>query len=96
MAEATACTDELLTTARGLLAAVRPHAEARGLTMLGVSLSNLPDDAAVQLALPFDPRRTGTLDAAIDGVRDRYGSAAITRAVLLNRASGTVMPLLPD
>ncbi len=36
------------------------------------------------------------LDAALDAVRDRYGSAAITRAVLLGRDQGLTVPLLPD
>jgi len=36
------------------------------------------------------------LDVAIDAIRDRFGSAAITRAVLLGRDSGWSMPLLPD
>ena len=36
------------------------------------------------------------LDAAVDAVRDRFGSAALTRAVLLGREPGVEMPLLPD
>ena len=36
------------------------------------------------------------LDAALDEVRDRFGTAAITRAVLLGRDPGWTMPLLPD
>ena len=32
----------------------------------------------------------------LDDVRDRFGSTAITRAVLLHRDPGVVMPLLPD
>ena len=36
------------------------------------------------------------LDAALDEVRERFGSAAITRAVLLGRDRGFTMPLLPD
>jgi DNA polymerase IV len=36
------------------------------------------------------------LDAALDEVRDRYGSEAITRAVLVGRNPGIAMPLLPD
>jgi DNA polymerase-4 len=59
-----------------------------------VSLGNLHDDGAVQLVLPLDPRRG--LDAAVDEIRDRYGSAAITRAVLLGRESDPAVPLLPD
>ena len=34
--------------------------------------------------------------AAVDAVRDRFGSTALTRAVLLGRDSGVEMPLLPD
>jgi DNA polymerase-4 len=37
-----------------------------------------------------------SLDAAVDAIRDRFGSTAITRAVLLGRDSGWSMPLLPD
>jgi DNA polymerase-4 len=36
------------------------------------------------------------LDAALDDVRDRYGSNAIMRAVLVGRDHGVSMPLLPD
>jgi DNA polymerase-4 len=61
-----------------------------------VALSNLEDDDAIQLALPLDRARPGTLDAALDDIRDRFGSAAITRAVLLGRDQGLTVPLLPD
>ncbi len=36
------------------------------------------------------------LDAALDGVRDRFGSDAVTRAVLLGREPRPAVPLLPD
>jgi DNA polymerase-4 len=36
------------------------------------------------------------LDLALDEVRARFGSSAITRAVLVGRDRGLVMPLLPD
>ena len=36
------------------------------------------------------------LDAALDEVRDRFGSEAVTRAVLLGRDQGLSVPLLPD
>ena len=36
------------------------------------------------------------LDATLDSVRDRFGTAAITRAVLLGRDQGLAVPLLPD
>jgi DNA polymerase IV len=92
--EPTAETQTILATARGLLAAAMPVIEKQGLTLVGLSLANLEDDLAGQLGLPFDRNRA--LDAALDDVRDRFGSAAITRAVLIGRDDGVVMPLLPD
>jgi len=94
VAEATAQTRVILATARGLLAAAMPTIERRGITLVGVALSNLEDDGAIQLALPFE--RTSALDAALDDVRNRYGAAAITRAALLGRDQGLSVPLLPD
>jgi DNA polymerase IV len=94
--EATAQTQTILATARGLLAAAMPLIERQGITLVGLSLGNLEDDWAVQLALPFYRRRASAIDAVIDDVRDRFGSAAITRAVLLGRDQGLSVPLLPD
>jgi DNA polymerase-4 len=96
LTEATAETPTLLATARGLLAAALPAIERQGLTLIGIALGNLEDEGAVQLALPFDPQRASALDATVDHVRDRFGSAAITRAVLLGRDPGLTVPLLPD
>jgi DNA polymerase-4 len=70
--------------------------ESQGITLLGVALGNLEDDGALQLALPLDYARASALDAALDDIRDRFGSAAITRAVLLGRDQGPTVPLLPD
>jgi DNA polymerase-4 len=92
----TAHTHELLSTARGLLAVAMPTIERQGLTLVGVSLTNLEDDAAVQLGLPFDGRLYGALDAALDAVRDRFGAAAVTRGVLVGRRPDLELPLLPD
>ena len=36
------------------------------------------------------------IDEALDSVRDRFGTTAITRAVLLGREQGQPVPLLPD
>jgi DNA polymerase IV len=94
--EATAVTPTLLATGRGLLAAAMPMIERQGLTLLGISFTNLEDADAVQLALPFDARPASALDATVDSVRERYGSDAITRAVLLGRSQGLTVPLLPD
>jgi DNA polymerase-4 len=93
---ATAETATVLATARGLLATAVPLIERRGLTLVGVAVANLEDDRAVQLALPFDRRDAAALDAALDEVRDRFGSNAVTRAVLLGRDQGLTMPMLPD
>jgi DNA polymerase-4 len=94
--QATAETRTILAVARDLLAAAMPTIRAQGLTLVGVTLANLDDDGAVQLTLPFDRRSQSALDAAVDGVHDRFGSAAITRAVLLGRHQGLQVPLLPD
>jgi DNA polymerase-4 len=92
---ATAHTQTILETERLLLATAMPMIERRGLTLVGIAVGNLENDGAVQLALPFD-RHTDALDAALDEVRERFGSEAVTRAVLLGRDQGLTMPMLPD
>ena len=96
LSQATTQTRTILATARGLLAAAMPMIESHGITLVGVTLTNLEDDHAPQLALAFDRERASALDATLDVVRDRFGSDAITRAVLLGRDPGVSMPLLPD
>jgi DNA polymerase IV len=96
MDQATAQTRVILATARALLAAATPTIERRGLTLIAVALANLDDDGAVQLALPLDRRSGAALDLTLDRLRDRFGSAAVTRAVLLGRDHGPSVPLLPD
>jgi DNA polymerase-4 len=94
--QATAQTQAILAVVRGLLAAAMPMIEHQGLTLVGVAVGNLDDDSTVQLTLPFDRHSGGALDAALDAVRDRFGPAAVTRAVLLGRDPGLSVPLLPD
>jgi DNA polymerase IV len=94
--EATGQTRTILTAARGLLAAALPMIASRGLTLVGVTLTNLTGDDAIQLALPFGRARRASLDAALDSVKERFGSDAILRAVLLGRNQGPSVPLLPD
>jgi DNA polymerase-4 len=96
MPRATAETLPVLTALRALLVTATPIVERRGLTLVGVAVGNLDDDGAVQLTLPFDRRSGGALDAALDDVRERFGSGAVTRAVLLGRDKGLSVPLLPD
>jgi DNA polymerase-4 len=94
--EATGRTRTILAAARGLLAGALPMIRRRGCTLVGVTLTNLAPDDAIQLALPFDRGRGASLDTTLDAVKDRFGSEAITRAVLLGRRQGLSVPLLPD
>jgi DNA polymerase IV len=73
-----------------------PMIQRQGISLIGLTLSNLDDDFAIQLAFPFDRSPAPGIDAALDDVRDRFGSSAITRAVLLGRDQGISVPLLPD
>ena len=52
--------------------------------------------ARVQLVLPFATAGGHALDTVVDEVRERFGTGAITRAVLLGRERSFEMPLLPD
>jgi len=89
---ATASTQAILGTARSLLATAEPMIRDRGLTLVGVAVANLENAPPVQLGF-----ETGdALDAVVDEVRDRFGTRAIVRAVLLDRPQGLTMPLLPD
>jgi DNA polymerase-4 len=96
MAWATAQTQPILEAARGLLLLAMPMIERQGLTLVGVAVGNLDNDDAIQLTLPFDRHSGPALDAALDDVRQRFGSAAVTRAVLLGRDQGLSMPIRPD
>jgi DNA polymerase-4 len=93
---ATSNTETILAAARGLLAAAMPELERRGATLVGISVANLQNDEAVQLVLPFERRGGLALDTALDEIRRRFGTDAVTRAVLLGRSQGFEVPLLPD
>jgi DNA polymerase-4 len=94
MAEPTTETQVILSVVHGLLALCGPMIERRGLTLIGVALTNLENSQGVQLTLPF--ARAPALDAAVDSIRDRFGTAAITRGGLVGREPGPWVPLLPD
>jgi DNA polymerase-4 len=96
MSRSTAQTQPILATARELLVTAMPLIERQGLTLVGISVANLDDERAVQLTLPFDDDGARDLDTALDGVRERFGTNAITRGVLLGRDQDIAMPLLPD
>jgi DNA polymerase IV len=85
----------ILDAARALLTTAKPLIERRGITLVGLSLTNLQSADRVQLSLT-DDWRPEALDATLDEIRDRHGSKSITRAVLVGRDSGVTMPLLPD
>ena len=89
-------TRAILDMSRGLLSTAMPMIERRGITLVGVAVCNLENDLPRQLRLPFACSRGEALDAALDEIRDRYGVAALSRAVLLGRDTGLVMPMLPD
>lgn len=96
LTEATASTAAFLDVARILLVARRDEIGERQLTLLGFTISNLSPADAVQQSLPFDDRSSVELDAALDSVRDRFGSDSIGRAALVGRSPGFTVPILPD
>ena len=90
----TATTAVIQEVAVGLLAAAAQLIADRGLTLIGVALTNLADEVPIQLELGDSER--DALDATLDRLRDRYGSAVIVRAALVGRDLGPTVPLLPD
>jgi DNA polymerase IV len=96
LAAATAHTETILQSARALLAAASGLIDSNGLTLVGIAVSNLDDEHAVQLALPFDRHSDDALDVALDAVRQRFGGSALGRTVHLGRDLDWSMPMLPD
>jgi DNA polymerase-4 len=96
LSQPTAGTEEILAAIRALVAKTMPLIDSQGLTLIGISVGNLDNDDAIQLALPFDDNIASALDSALDNVHKKFGSAAVTRAVLLGRDPGISVPLLPD
>lgn len=93
--QATSSTALIHRMAKQLLDDAWPEAQERGLTRVGISVTNLSNADAVQLAFDLDDGMPIELDETIDGIRDRFGSASIGRATLVNHDTRTV-PLLPD
>ena len=96
ISRATASTRTVLDVSRALLASAQPLIDERGLTLIGVAVTNLSDDLPRQLELPVTSDGCSALDATLDEIKERFGSQAVTRAVLLHRGSDLTMPLLPD
>jgi len=94
MLDPTAQTHTILALATGLLRLSMPTISRRGLTLIGVALTNLSDQGGVQLQLPFE--RVRELDETLDSIRDRFGTDAITRGTLVGRDPGPWVPLLDD
>ena len=93
---ATDRTDLVLDVARQLLDARWPHLREAGCSLVGITVSDLAPADAVQLSLDLDGRDRRRLDHVLDDVRDRFGSAAVTRASLLGVSRGAGVPILPD
>jgi DNA polymerase-4 len=92
----TSSTATILTTLRSLLLAERETINRRGLTLLGLSITNLSSSQDLQLELPLEGPATQALDSTIDAIRDRFGTATISRARLLNTPTRTSAWLMPD
>jgi DNA polymerase-4 len=89
-------TSVLLTVARGLLAAAQPEIAERGITLIGISLSQLGRTDSFQPELPIDWDDGAPLDTVLDAVRDRFGAASVARATQLGRDPGWSTPVLPE
>ncbi|WP_400999792.1 DNA polymerase IV [Agromyces sp. GXQ0307] len=93
---ATDRTAVLLGIARELLVGAHPEIAERGITLIGVSLSQLARADRLQPELPIDWGDRARLDTVLDAVHDRFGTASIERAAQLGRESGWTPPMLPE
>lgn len=97
--ESTSDTSLILGACDRLLRSMTPTILEKGITLLGLSITNLSDADAIQLSLPFSELAfadSTQLDSALDGVRDKFGSSSIGRAVSVGRDTGVSVPMLPD
>jgi DNA polymerase IV len=80
----TASARPILVTLRRLLEGARPTIEERGLTLIGITVTNLEHvTGGVQLELPVEESDRIELEATLDAVRDRFGAGSLTRATLV-------------
>ncbi|MCO5315100.1 MAG: DNA polymerase IV [Solirubrobacterales bacterium] len=111
LAHPTDTTSDVLGAVRALLRESRAEAEAKGLTLIGISLENLVGAGSVQLSLPLTGETPGAdgrdvaapthrdpaaLDAALDRVRDRFGADSIRRASGIGTEPEVAAPTLPE
>ncbi len=89
-------TGVILMVARALLVAAQPEIEERGITLIGVSLTQLGRADSVQPELPIDWDDGDRLDTVLDAVRGRFGAASVARAAQLGRDPGWSTPVLPE
>jgi DNA polymerase-4 len=96
--EATGVSLVVLETARELLATVDV---ARGIRLLGISLSNLHPGEAAQGLLDLDAEqahdrqrveRRAALERAVDDVRGRFGTESVTPATLVEKGARSSSP----
>jgi DNA polymerase-4 len=86
----------LLAVAQGLLAGALPEIAERGITLIGVSLTQLRRADDLQPELPIDWGEGVRLDTVLDAVREKFGAASVARAAQLGRDPGWSTPLLPE
>ncbi len=83
----------LAAAAVDLLDAAGPLIRERGLTLVGVGLTQLSPDAYLQGTLDLAPDRSG-LHVALDAVAAKFGTDSVTRAALLRTGAGWEMPVI--
>ncbi|MBW8764602.1 MAG: DNA polymerase IV, partial [Microbacterium sp.] len=93
---ATDRTTVLLAVAQALLAAAQGEIAERGITLIGLSLSQLGRVDDIHPELPIDWNEGARLDSVLDAVRDKFGTTALDRAAQLGRDPGWSTPLLPE
>ncbi|MBB2942577.1 DNA polymerase-4 [Actinoplanes lutulentus] len=95
--KATMQTEAILRTAVELLDENQSLIAERGLTLVGIAVSNLDGEGNVQMELPFqDIPDKDRLDTAMDLVRERFGADALRRGSMIGRDLSPSVPLLSD
>lgn len=86
---ATDATEPIRAAARTLLEEARPLILERGITLVGVTITNLDHEGSgVQLELPLFGPPTAELDSAIDEIRERFGTESVLRGTGLKLRKG--------